>query len=81
MGIKQGKMTGEKYTQEYYNMMRASYRNNRQRWDKVLSMEEVILACYCRPDSFCHRYLLKDIFVKIGAKYVREIQSLEDIDF
>lgn len=78
MGVKHGRITDEVYTQEYYDMMRASYRNNRQRWDEILSMEEVILACYCRQDSFCHRYLLKDMLVKCSAEYVREIRSLED---
>lgn len=81
MGVKRSRMTEEDYTQEYYAMMRESYRNNRQRWDEVLNMEEVILACYCWPDSFCHRYLLKDMLVKCGAEYRGEVQNLENIDF
>lgn len=80
MGHKQGKISDEEYVQKYYDMMRDSYQENRHRWDETLSMEEVILACYCRPDSFCHRYLLKEMLVKCGAKYVQEIRSLNNID-
>jgi len=79
MGVKESGISEEEYTREYLDRMRASYRNNRQRWDEVLGMEEVILACYCRPDSFCHRYLLKDMLVKCGAEYVGEIGSLDDL--
>ena len=64
MGVKQGRMTDEKYIQEYYSMMQSSYRNNKQRWDEIISMEEIILACYCRQDFFCHRYLLNDILLQ-----------------
>ncbi len=78
MNYKQGRITEEDYAREYYSMMRESYRNNRQGWDEVLSMEEVVLACYCRQDSFCHRYLHKDMLVKCGGEHVREIRTLED---
>lgn len=79
MGVKQGRMSENDYTREYYEMMRESYRQNRQRWDEVLGMEEVILACYCRPDTFCHRYLLRDMLVKCGAEYVGEVRRKEDV--
>lgn len=67
MGVKEGKISKEEYTQEYYEMMRKSYRINRQRWDEVLGMEEVILGCYCRAEEFCHRDLLRDMLVKCGG--------------
>jgi uncharacterized protein YeaO (DUF488 family) len=79
MGVKQGRMSEEDYTRQYYTMMRESYRQSRQRWDEVLDMEEVILACYCRPDTFCHRYLLKDMLVKCGAEYAGEVRRKENI--
>ena len=77
MGVKQSRITEEEYTWQYCEMMRESYQHNRQRWDEVLSMEEVILACYCRADLFCHRYLLKDMLVKCGAEYVREVRDFK----
>ncbi len=42
-------------------------------------MEEVMLACYCRAELFCHRYLLKDMMVRCGAEYVGEVRSLDDM--
>ena len=79
MGSKEGRITQEEYTRQYYDLMRKSYRQNRERWDEILAADEVILACYCRADSFCHRYLLKDMLMKSGAVYVREIEARRDI--
>ena len=79
MGVRQGKITEEEYTRQYYGLMRQSYRENRGRWEEVLGLEKVVLACYCRPDTFCHRYLLKDMLEKCGAEYAGEIRSLDDL--
>lgn len=79
MSSKQGRITDEEYTRQYTELMRQSYKVNRQRWDEVLNLDEVILACYCKADSFCHRYLLKDMLVKCGAEYVGEIRTLDNI--
>lgn len=79
MKHKEGKITDDEYTSLYTDMMRKSYKENRGRWDEVLSMDEVILACYCKADSFCHRYLLKDMLVKCGVEYIGEIRTLADI--
>ena len=79
MGHKKEQISDEQYTREYYTMMRGSYRRNPPRWDEVLSMDEVILACYCRADRFCHRYLLAEIWVKCGGTYESEIQNLDDL--
>ena len=79
MGAREGKISQEEYTRQYYDLMRQSYRQNRGRWDEVLAMNEVILACYCRAGSFCHRYLLKDMLMKRGAVYIREIKTQRDI--
>jgi uncharacterized protein YeaO (DUF488 family) len=81
MGVKQGRISEDEYIREYYALMRESYRQNRQRWDEILRMDAVILACYCRADTFCHRYLLKDMLVKCGAEYIGEITSLADTIF
>jgi len=79
MGTREGRISQEEYTRQYYDLMRQSYRQNKGRWDEILAADEVILACYCRADSFCHRYLLKDMLVKLGAVYVREIETRRDI--
>lgn len=41
MGYKEDKITEEDYVQEYYKMMRASYRNNRERWGKIPNLEDI----------------------------------------
>ncbi len=79
MGSKEGRISEEEYTHQYHELMRGSYQKNRKRWDEVLSLDEIILACYCRPDSFCHRYLLKDMLVKCGATYTGEVKSLDQL--
>ncbi len=66
--FKAGRLSWEQYEAMYYNRMRNSYRENRARWDEVLTMDEVILVCYCETDDNCHRRLLKEYFVKCGAK-------------
>jgi uncharacterized protein YeaO (DUF488 family) len=79
MGVKQRRITEDEYTRAYYERMRESYRQNRRRWDEILRMDEVILACYCRADAFCHRYLLGDMLVTCGAEYRGEISSRGDL--
>jgi uncharacterized protein YeaO (DUF488 family) len=71
--FKNGALSEDNYTKEYYVLMRDSYRNSRQEWDKVLAMDEVVLVCFCGRNSFCHRYLLADILTKLGGRYEGEI--------
>lgn len=79
MASKEQSISDEEYEKLYILMMRESHRKNKKRWDEVLSMDQIIFACYCKADSFCHRYLLKDIFVKLGADYTGEIRTHDDI--
>ncbi len=72
-GFKQGLLSEDDYTREYYRLMRDSYRKNRHEWDKVLTMDEVVLVCFCGKNSFCHRRLLADILAKLGGQYEGEI--------
>ena len=60
MGSKQGKITDDEYAKQYTELMRQSYKQNKQRWDEALNLNEAIIACYCKADSFCHRYLLAE---------------------
>ncbi len=76
----EGVIHEEQYTEMYYQLMRDSYRKNQKRWQEVLEREEVILACYCTPDSFCHRYLLKDMMIKCCGEYVGEIKTIADLE-
>ena len=62
----------EEYTKRYLKLMQASYMHNRVEWDKILKMDEVTFVCFCKANSFCHRYLLAELFVNLGAIYKGE---------
>jgi uncharacterized protein YeaO (DUF488 family) len=66
MGYKNGKLTVKQYTDMYYDLMRKSWRENRERWMQILNADTVVLCCYCAAGEFCHRHLLADMFVKSG---------------
>jgi len=70
---KTGVLSDEHYTDMYYNLMRISYKDNPDAWELLLFKGRVVLCCYCKPGDFCHRRLLADILVKLGAQYGGEI--------
>lgn len=67
-------MSNEDYTNQYYQLMRQSYRQNKEKWLTIINSDEhYVFVCYCKANTFCHRYLLKDILIKLGAIYDGEI--------
>ena len=77
MGVKNRGITEQAFTRRYIAMMEQSYEVNGRIWEHLMNMDEVILACYCRPRTFCHRYLLRDILVELcGADYIEEIMYI-----
>lgn len=34
-------------------------------WDKLLTMEEIVLVCFCPENSFCHRNILTNHLLNI----------------
>ena len=84
-GVKNKTLSPDEYTQMYYAMMRLSYKNHITEWDLILNKGDkvpIILGCYCQPNTFCHRYLLKDILLKCYPKsdYIGEVGYPEIID-
>jgi len=75
---KSGKISKEDYKKEYLEKMRKSYKTYRAEWDWLLKREHVVLVCFCKPKDFCHRVLLAEILVKLGATYLGEIETKED---
>lgn len=57
-----------RYVEEYTAEMRASYREQRAAWDRLLARDEVTLVCYCTDAAHCHRTLLAEILGKLGAQ-------------
>ena len=70
---KKRKVSQKEYTEQYTALMRKSYIDNRYIWDDILSVDRIVLLCYCLKNSFCHRYILASILVKLGAEYMGEI--------
>jgi len=72
--IKYRGMSEKEYTEQYYTLMRNSYRNYKKEWNYVLDYNNMfVFLCFCQPNKFCHRFLLKDILVKLGKEYMGEI--------
>lgn len=67
MGYKNGTVSEEEYVARYTLMMATSRLNHSKEWEELLAMDEVTLVCFCANGSFCHRHILADILVTMGA--------------
>jgi uncharacterized protein YeaO (DUF488 family) len=54
------------YRELYVEEMRDSYRRHYAAWRALLARPSVVLCCYC-GSARCHRRLLADILVRLGA--------------
>ncbi len=62
------------YCGRYVDEMRASYKSNRHRWDKLLGRSSVTLLCYCHGAVYCHRSILARVILpRLGAVYAGEV--------
>ena len=68
MGIKRGTLSQVDYTESYLNLLRTRYRNDKAGFIQLLTPDsgELLIGCYCRPHSFCHRYIAVEVLQKIG---------------
>lgn len=56
------------YRERYLEHLRARYRSPARRaFDELLSWPRVVLLCFCKSGEFCHRRLLAEVLVKMGA--------------
>lgn len=69
-GIKKGYITEEEYSLKYHDLMITSWKKHRSAWTDLLNMDEITLVCFCAKGTFCHRYLLAQYLVKMGAVYL-----------
>ena len=63
----------ERFVPLYVAEMRESYVAHREVWNRLLGRERVVLVCYCADPLRCHRGLLSDILVKLGANAFGEL--------
>ena len=62
-------------------MMRESLSANRPLWSKLFSNNtsgnrKIALACYCKPNAHCHRYLLRDFIIDWKSSEGEEILDM-----
>ena len=69
MGYKRGELSEKAYTSLYKDLMRRSYRANRQAWMNLIEKDEVTLVCFCKAGTFCHRLLLVDLLEKVCRRH------------
>lgn len=65
LGHKDGSVSDEVYTEQYLEMMANNIVRYPEKWEALLEMEELAIACYCRAGAFCHRRLLVGILEKM----------------
>lgn len=68
---KAGRLSESQYTDMYIKLMRTRYKENKNIFRQLIEIalaENVALACYCPPGTFCHRHILKDILLKIEPR-------------
>lgn len=66
----------ERYRPAYIAEMRRSYRNDRSIWDWLLSLDRVVLCCFCTNAHYCHRRILREeILPKLGAVDAGELEE------
>lgn len=65
--FKHGYITQQKFIQRYLNQMRHLYRTTTilTSFAKECLEDDVVLCCYCKQGTFCHRDILKEILTKI----------------
>jgi uncharacterized protein (DUF488 family) len=75
-GHKAGTVSDEEYTDQYLSMMRTSFRKWNDEWMKLLKIERLALACYCRMGNFCHRHILADCIEKFARSKGIEVEQI-----
>ncbi len=69
LGVKRGVLSEAEYTEQYLSLLRGRYRQNSGGFIRILTPENadlITLACYCKPHTFCHRYLAVEVLEKIA---------------
>ena len=63
-------LSNAEYTAQYRQRMMKSWVERRGEWMEILhSPDRLALACFCRPDAFCHRHLLRGIFKELCPRF------------
>jgi uncharacterized protein YeaO (DUF488 family) len=77
---KQGQSTQEQYIYGYNQIINNQFINNKQIFDQVANIifkSNIVFVCYCPANAFCHRLILKDMFINSNRyknKYSEPLQ-------
>lgn len=63
------------YRDLYVSLMRRSWSDHRAAWADLLARERVVLVCFCKDRSRCHRGVLAELLVQAGATDGGEVSS------
>ena len=62
------RMSAERARAVYLAFLRRSYRAQRSTWQYILTRPRLVIVCACPPGTrACRRYMLADVFGKLGA--------------
>ena len=62
--------------EQYLAFLRTSYRSQRSPWLRILACSRVVIVCTCPPGMrTCRRYVLADVFGKLGASLGGELRQ------
>lgn len=66
--------TWNRYVAGFKREMAQSQKTNAVAWQELLSLERIVLCCYCTDRVHCHRAVLRgDILPALGAKDCGEL--------
>lgn len=60
------------YIEKYEKLIADRLANDPTLFDKILERDYVVLVCFCPATHFCHRHIVKDKLVDLGAIYKGE---------
>lgn len=66
--VKQGSLSEADYRQQYIALMKASFHSHRASWEALMAQEEVVIGCYCKAGTFCHRYILQEMLLWLATQ-------------
>ncbi len=70
------RVSAERVREVYLAFLRRSYRAQRSTWQHLLKRSRVVIVCTCSPGTrACRRYVLADVFGKLGASLGGELRN------
>jgi uncharacterized protein YeaO (DUF488 family) len=68
-GHKNGTLSDEDYTYHYHVLMRSSTIHDLEQWRRFVTLDRVVLVCFCPPGAFCHRVVLANMIQPIAPHF------------